>query len=131
MTRKWLTNDDDFKQLHSRTETLARHCSLMTPSHAQVRRTRGRKRVRQAEKISSILTNHFFKNLPARLYLQERPLHHDWLPATSRQKTNPQCFYWHLSQLTHPSSMEHQKGQYKQTFILVIYTGGNPCLFFC
>lgn len=35
MTRKWLTNDDDFRQLHSRTSQLSQHCSLMTPAHVQ------------------------------------------------------------------------------------------------
>lgn len=56
MTRKWLTNDADYKQLHRRTELLAKHCSLMTPSHAQVRRTRGR----QDEKSYSNWSNPFF-----------------------------------------------------------------------
>ncbi|KAM8833167.1 exocyst complex component 3-like protein 4 isoform 1-T1 [Synchiropus picturatus] len=35
MTRKWLTNDDDFKKLESRTARLADHCSVMRPPHAQ------------------------------------------------------------------------------------------------
>ncbi|XP_049451740.1 exocyst complex component 3-like protein 4 isoform X2 [Epinephelus fuscoguttatus] len=35
MTRKWLTNDEDFKQLSSRTETLSQHCALMRPPYVQ------------------------------------------------------------------------------------------------
>ncbi|XP_031729059.1 exocyst complex component 3-like protein 4 isoform X3 [Anarrhichthys ocellatus] len=35
MTRKWLTNDEDFGQLHSRTELLSQHCALMRPPHNQ------------------------------------------------------------------------------------------------
>ncbi|KAF1374412.1 hypothetical protein PFLUV_G00228830 [Perca fluviatilis] len=35
MTRKWLTNDEDFKQLYSRTELLSEHCALMRPPHVQ------------------------------------------------------------------------------------------------
>ncbi|XP_041810453.1 exocyst complex component 3-like protein 4 [Chelmon rostratus] len=35
MTRKWLTNDDDFKQLQSRTQLLSQHCSLVRPPHSQ------------------------------------------------------------------------------------------------
>ncbi|XP_074517111.1 exocyst complex component 3-like protein 4 isoform X1 [Sebastes fasciatus] len=35
MTRKWLTNDEDFKQLYSRTELLSQHCALMRPPHGQ------------------------------------------------------------------------------------------------
>ncbi|XP_035529188.1 exocyst complex component 3-like protein 4 [Morone saxatilis] len=35
MTRKWLTNDEDFKLLQSRTELLSEHCSLMRPPHNQ------------------------------------------------------------------------------------------------
>ncbi|XP_028420976.1 exocyst complex component 3-like protein 4 [Perca flavescens] len=35
MTRKWLTDDEDFKQLYSRTELLSEHCALMRPTHAQ------------------------------------------------------------------------------------------------
>ncbi|XP_074548198.1 exocyst complex component 3-like protein 4 [Halichoeres trimaculatus] len=35
MTRKWLTNDDDFKELHRRTELLSQHCALMRPPHAK------------------------------------------------------------------------------------------------
>uniref|UniRef100_A0A3P9AZ65 Si:dkey-45k15.1 n=1 Tax=Maylandia zebra TaxID=106582 RepID=A0A3P9AZ65_9CICH len=31
MTRKWLTNDEDFDQLYSRTKLLSQHCSLMMP----------------------------------------------------------------------------------------------------
>ncbi|XP_054653562.1 exocyst complex component 3-like protein 4 [Dunckerocampus dactyliophorus] len=36
MTRKWLTNDDDFNQLFTRTELLSRHCDAMRPPHGQV-----------------------------------------------------------------------------------------------
>lgn len=43
MTRKWLTNDEDFKQLLCRTELLSDHCSVMRPPHAQVRRRRRRR----------------------------------------------------------------------------------------
>uniref|UniRef100_G3NLF7 Exocyst complex component 3 n=1 Tax=Gasterosteus aculeatus aculeatus TaxID=481459 RepID=G3NLF7_GASAC len=35
MTRKWLTNDDDFQRLHRRAELLSQHCALMRPPHAQ------------------------------------------------------------------------------------------------
>ncbi|KAM6917573.1 exocyst complex component 3-like protein 4 isoform 1-T2 [Lycodopsis pacificus] len=35
MTRKWLTNDEDFGQLHGRTELLSQHCALMRPPHNQ------------------------------------------------------------------------------------------------
>ncbi|XP_045919063.1 exocyst complex component 3-like protein 4 isoform X2 [Micropterus dolomieu] len=35
MTRKWLTNDEDFKQLQRRTELLFQHCALMRPPHVQ------------------------------------------------------------------------------------------------
>uniref|UniRef100_A0A671XJF5 Exocyst complex component 3-like 4 n=1 Tax=Sparus aurata TaxID=8175 RepID=A0A671XJF5_SPAAU len=35
MTRKWLTSDEDFKQLLCRTELLSDHCSVMRPPHAQ------------------------------------------------------------------------------------------------
>lgn len=41
MTRKWMTTDEDFQQLHSRTESLAQQCSLMRPAPAQVRKRRG------------------------------------------------------------------------------------------
>lgn len=40
MTKKWMTSDEDFDQLHSRTGILAQHCSLMSPAPAQVRRRR-------------------------------------------------------------------------------------------
>ncbi|KAE8290328.1 hypothetical protein D5F01_LYC12050 [Larimichthys crocea] len=35
MTRKWLTNDEDFQMLHSRTKLLSLHCSQMRPPHVQ------------------------------------------------------------------------------------------------
>ncbi|XP_042244643.1 exocyst complex component 3-like protein 4 [Thunnus maccoyii] len=35
MTRKWLTNDDDFEQLYRQTEQLSQHCALMRPPHVQ------------------------------------------------------------------------------------------------
>uniref|UniRef100_UPI003AAF94E1 exocyst complex component 3-like protein 4 n=1 Tax=Centroberyx gerrardi TaxID=166262 RepID=UPI003AAF94E1 len=35
MTRKWLTNDDDFQQLYSRTEKLSQQCALMRPPFVQ------------------------------------------------------------------------------------------------
>ncbi|XP_049595936.1 exocyst complex component 3-like protein 4 isoform X2 [Syngnathus scovelli] len=35
MTRKWLTNDDDFDALHARAELLARHCEALRPPHRQ------------------------------------------------------------------------------------------------
>ncbi|XP_029972565.1 exocyst complex component 3-like protein 4 [Salarias fasciatus] len=35
MTRKWLTNDEDFEQLHKRTKQLSEHCELMRPPHSQ------------------------------------------------------------------------------------------------
>ncbi|XP_019133379.2 exocyst complex component 3-like protein 4 [Larimichthys crocea] len=35
MTRKWLTNDDDFQMLHNRTKQLSLHCSQMRPPHVQ------------------------------------------------------------------------------------------------
>ncbi|XP_059209239.1 exocyst complex component 3-like protein 4 [Centropristis striata] len=35
MTRKWLTIDEDFEQLYSRTELLSHHCALMSSPHAQ------------------------------------------------------------------------------------------------
>ncbi|KAK9534183.1 hypothetical protein VZT92_009246 [Zoarces viviparus] len=35
MTRKWLTDDEDFGQLHGRTELLSQHCALMRPPHNQ------------------------------------------------------------------------------------------------
>ncbi|XP_008276499.1 exocyst complex component 3-like protein 4 [Stegastes partitus] len=35
MTRKWLTNDEDFEQLYRRTEQLSQHCALMRPPHVQ------------------------------------------------------------------------------------------------
>ncbi|KAM6961257.1 exocyst complex component 3-like protein 4 [Aplochiton taeniatus] len=35
MTRKWLTNDEDFFKLSRRTEQLSRHCMLMKPPYAQ------------------------------------------------------------------------------------------------
>lgn len=35
MTRKWLTNDEDFQQLYKRTELLSQHCALMKPPSAQ------------------------------------------------------------------------------------------------
>ncbi|XP_054470118.1 exocyst complex component 3-like protein 4 [Anoplopoma fimbria] len=33
MTRKWLTNDEDFVELDRRTEQLSQHCALMRPPH--------------------------------------------------------------------------------------------------
>lgn len=38
LTRKWLTNDDDFKQLRRHTERLSQDCSAMSPDVAKVRR---------------------------------------------------------------------------------------------
>ncbi|XP_054913285.1 exocyst complex component 3-like protein 4 isoform X2 [Poeciliopsis prolifica] len=35
MTRKWLTNDDDFKQLDGRIQRLSCHCDAMRPPHVQ------------------------------------------------------------------------------------------------
>ncbi|XP_077396080.1 exocyst complex component 3-like protein 4 isoform X2 [Festucalex cinctus] len=35
MTRKWLTNDDDFNGLYARAELLAQHCEAMRPPHRQ------------------------------------------------------------------------------------------------
>ncbi|CAJ1074580.1 exocyst complex component 3-like protein 4 isoform X1 [Xyrichtys novacula] len=35
MTRKWLTNEEDFKNLHNRTELLSQHCAVMRPPYAQ------------------------------------------------------------------------------------------------
>ncbi|KAF3845375.1 hypothetical protein F7725_008538 [Dissostichus mawsoni] len=35
ITRKWLTDDQDFKQLSRRTELLSKHCALMRPPHNQ------------------------------------------------------------------------------------------------
>ncbi|XP_034418715.1 exocyst complex component 3-like protein 4 isoform X2 [Cyclopterus lumpus] len=35
MTRKWLTNDEDFDHLRCRTELLTQHCALMRPPHNQ------------------------------------------------------------------------------------------------
>lgn len=55
MTRKWMSNDEDFTKLHSRIESLAEHCSLMRPAPAQVRRSRrkregGRRRKKRRKK---------------------------------------------------------------------------------
>lgn len=41
MTRKWLTNDDDFDKLYKRVELLNQHCAVMRPPHVQVRRPSG------------------------------------------------------------------------------------------
>lgn len=49
LTRKWLTNDDDFKRLRSRTEQLSHDCAAMRPDHGQVRRTGGAGGRSQAE----------------------------------------------------------------------------------
>lgn len=35
MTRKWLTNEDDFDKLYDRTELLSQHCALMRPPNVQ------------------------------------------------------------------------------------------------
>ncbi|KAM4723363.1 exocyst complex component 3-like protein 4 [Anableps anableps] len=35
MTRKWLINDDDFRQLDSRIQVLSQHCDSMKPPHAK------------------------------------------------------------------------------------------------
>ncbi|KAL3049485.1 hypothetical protein OYC64_008856 [Pagothenia borchgrevinki] len=35
ITRKWLTDDEDFKKLSRRTELLSKHCALMRPPHNQ------------------------------------------------------------------------------------------------
>ncbi|XP_028995836.1 exocyst complex component 3-like protein 4 isoform X2 [Betta splendens] len=35
MTRKWLTNDDDFKELYSQTDLFSQHCAAMRPPHVQ------------------------------------------------------------------------------------------------
>ncbi|XP_014848089.1 PREDICTED: exocyst complex component 3-like protein 4 isoform X2 [Poecilia mexicana] len=35
MTRKWLTNDDDFKQLDGRIQQLSHHCDSMRPLHVK------------------------------------------------------------------------------------------------
>ncbi|XP_061891071.1 exocyst complex component 3-like protein 4 isoform X2 [Entelurus aequoreus] len=35
MTRKWLTNDEDFNQLYDRTELLSQQCDAMMPPHSQ------------------------------------------------------------------------------------------------
>ncbi|XP_062852199.1 exocyst complex component 3-like protein 4 [Trichomycterus rosablanca] len=36
MTRKWLSSDEDFKQLHKRIETLSQQCKHMSPQHIKV-----------------------------------------------------------------------------------------------
>ncbi|XP_068456290.1 exocyst complex component 3-like protein 4 [Clinocottus analis] len=36
MTRKWITNDEDFSLLHGRTKMLSQHCALMRPPHRQL-----------------------------------------------------------------------------------------------
>jgi len=36
MTRKWLTNDDDFQKLFGRMEQLSEQCSQMRPPTVQV-----------------------------------------------------------------------------------------------
>ncbi|XP_033843934.1 exocyst complex component 3-like protein 4 [Periophthalmus magnuspinnatus] len=35
MSRKWLTNDEDFKELYQRTEELSQHCSVLQELHSQ------------------------------------------------------------------------------------------------
>ncbi|XP_026799522.3 exocyst complex component 3-like protein 4 isoform X1 [Pangasianodon hypophthalmus] len=35
MTRKWLSSEEDFQQLHKRIETLSQQCKHMSPQHAQ------------------------------------------------------------------------------------------------
>ncbi|XP_047467914.1 exocyst complex component 3-like protein 4 [Mugil cephalus] len=35
MTRKWLTNEEDFTQLYNRTKKLSEHCEVMKPPHVQ------------------------------------------------------------------------------------------------
>lgn len=35
MTRKWLTNDEDFKNLYQRTDDLSTHCSVLKEPHSQ------------------------------------------------------------------------------------------------
>lgn len=35
MTRKWLTNDDDFKKLNGRTQVLSEHCKRMRPPYVE------------------------------------------------------------------------------------------------
>lgn len=35
MTRKWLTNDDDFRDLYQKTDELSTHCSVMKEPHSQ------------------------------------------------------------------------------------------------
>ncbi|KAF3845105.1 hypothetical protein F7725_008268 [Dissostichus mawsoni] len=49
ITRKWLTDDQDFKQLSRRTELLSKHCALMRPPHNQAAPPRGTRIHRPAD----------------------------------------------------------------------------------
>ncbi|XP_056152070.1 exocyst complex component 3-like protein 4 isoform X2 [Lampris incognitus] len=58
MTRKWLTNDDDFQQLYSRTEQLSQHCALMRPPYRQTLVDRLHYHTVK-EYISQLMTNNY------------------------------------------------------------------------
>ncbi|XP_077587762.1 exocyst complex component 3-like protein 4 isoform X1 [Stigmatopora nigra] len=58
MTRKWLTNDDDFKNLAARTEILAQYCQAMRPPHGQEMASRAHYHVVK-EYVGQLMKNNF------------------------------------------------------------------------
>nr|XP_057934589.1 exocyst complex component 3-like protein 4 isoform X2 [Doryrhamphus excisus]XP_057934590.1 exocyst complex component 3-like protein 4 isoform X2 [Doryrhamphus excisus] len=58
MTRKWLTNDDDFDQLYARGELLSQHCDAMRPPHGQALASRLHRHVMK-EYVGQLMKNNY------------------------------------------------------------------------
>ncbi|XP_077477097.1 exocyst complex component 3-like protein 4 isoform X2 [Stigmatopora argus] len=58
MTRKWLTNDDDFKNLAARAEILAQYCQAMRPPHGQEMASRAHYHVVK-EYVGQLMKNNY------------------------------------------------------------------------
>lgn len=109
MTRQWMTNDEDFRQLHSRTASLDRHVSLMRPDPAQVRRGRGgRKGEEGGGRGRGILSGPGQEAAPAAFFMSRTNFHLLIQPFPA-ELTFP-WFYWHWSHLRESSLMRELRG---------------------
>lgn len=96
MTRKWMTNDEDFRQLHNRTASLDRHVSLMRPDPAQVRRRRG---ILSGPGQEAAPAAFFMSRTNFQLLIQPLPV-----------ELTFHWFYWHWSHLRESSLTRELRG---------------------
>ncbi|KAK5857809.1 hypothetical protein PBY51_011029 [Eleginops maclovinus] len=139
ITRKWLTNDEDFKQLYRRTDLLSEHCALMRPPHSQELASRlhyhvVREYIGQLMKNNFSCKNHKHEKAASKIHKQWKDLtvqfenmnsSHEWLYAVGNdlsdiiQQKNKEDIKNHLQPL-----VEQYPDFCKKHLVAVLYFRG-------